>query len=44
MHADRRRGGSTISKGAWGTIGEEGASNVLESKVFVPTKLLVTTR
>ena len=41
---DRRRGGSTISDEAWGTIGEEGALGVLESKVFVPVELLAQTR
>ena len=36
MRMDCRRGGSTISDGVWGTIEEEGASKVLESKVSVP--------
>ena len=38
MRMDWRRGGSIISYGAWGTIEEEGALGVPESKVSVPAE------
>ena len=41
---DRRKGRSTISDEAWGTIGEEGALGVPKSKVSIPVELLAQTR
>jgi hypothetical protein len=38
IRMDRRRGGSTISDGAWRAVDENGASGVPESKVSVPTE------
>jgi hypothetical protein len=36
VHVDWHWGGSIISDEVWGAVDENGASNVLESKVSVP--------